>query len=58
METGGHYYYNETTFQIQRARRIRTILQPMTNSLIHGLLDIAGIDPGGKTLEEIKNLLV
>jgi Ankyrin repeats (3 copies) len=59
--SAGHYYYNETTYQIQRARRlgiIQRILRPMLSSLTHGLSDIAGIiDPTTKTLEEIKKLL-
>lgn len=56
----GHYYYNETNFQIQRAHRlcmIRTTILPMLSSLSDGLFDITGIDPTGKTLEEIKKLL-
>jgi ankyrin repeat protein len=54
--SAGHYYYQENTFRAQQAQRraeTRTRVIPMLDVFRQGLRDVAGIDPEGKTLQQL-----
>jgi ankyrin repeat protein len=53
--SAGHWYYNETTFKEQKAKRSAqsaTIL-PILDIFRERIREIAGIDPEGKTLQQL-----